>query len=141
MKRGQTLLSRHQAQIRTMVRFGIVGVLATACYVAASFLLLNAGMTPQIANLLAFIVSAVTSYLGHYFFTYRSADAHLHVGARFVAMTAGLMVLSSAIHQSALLMGIAPRGAAFAVALTYPPLSYACNHLWVYARSTSRGIN
>jgi hypothetical protein len=76
--------------------------------------------------------------LGHYFFTYRADDSHLRLGSRFAAVTAGLALLCVILHQAALLLGAGPRGAALFVTLAYPPLSFALNHFWAFARGAVR---
>lgn len=121
-----------------LLRFVAVGVGATLIYLGVSLALLSAGMVPQLANIVAFLASTTASYFGHYFFTYRSSDHHLHVSARFVTMTAGLSVLCSGLHQAVLLAGASPRAAALAVTLAYPPLSFLINNFWVYARGKGK---
>lgn len=120
-----------------MARFILVGIGATLAYLGASLLLLDRGIAPRVANLLAFAVGTATSYLGHYFFTYRSDGSHRKLGSRFVLVTLGLVALCAALHHFALLLGAAPRVAALFVTLAYPPLSFALNHFWAFGRGTA----
>ncbi len=117
-----------------IARFGAVGATATLLYLGVSLALLRAGLVPQAANLAAFAAGTAASYLGHYFFTYRSDRSHLHIGTRFVAITLGLTALSSGLHQAALLLGASPQFAAVCVAVLYPVLSFALNHFWTFRR-------
>ena len=121
-----------------ILRFGLVGVAATLAYLAASLLLLDQGLAARATNLAAFAVGTLMSYLGHYFFTYRADDSHLRLGSRFVTVTAGLALLCVILHHAALLLGAGPRGAALFVTLAYPPLSFALNHFWAFARGAVR---
>lgn len=125
-------------ELGAIVRFGLVGVMATLVYFATSLVLLDSGLAPRATNLAAFGVGTVASYLGHYFFTYRADDSHLRLGGRFAAVTAGLALLCAALHQLALWLGAGPHGAALFVTLAYPPLSFALNHFWAFARGAVR---
>ena len=121
-------------ELAAIVRFAMVGVASTLVYLGASLVLLGWGLAPQATNLIGFLLGTATSYLGHYFFTYRSGDSHLRLGARFFLVTAGLALLCSGLHQMALLLGAEPRLAALFVTVAYPPLSFALNHFWAFAR-------
>lgn len=127
-------------EIAAVARFAVVGVVSTLVYLGASPVLLNRGVGPQPTNLLAFLLGTVASYLGHYFFTYRSGDSHWRLGSRFFLVTSGLASLCAGLHQSALLLGAEPRGAALFVAFAYPPLSFGLNHFWAFARGASGGV-
>ena len=87
-------------ELAAIVRFAMVGVAATLVYLGASLVLLGWGMAPQPTNLIGFLLGTATSYLGHYFFTYRSGDSHLRLGARFFLVTAGLALLCSEIGRA-----------------------------------------
>jgi putative flippase GtrA len=122
------------SQVGTIARFAAVGIGATLTYLGSSFLLLAWGLLPQLTNLVAFAVSTTASYLGHYFFTYRSTQRHRQTGLRFAIMTGGLIALCSLLHQALLSTRLDPHLAALAVGLAYPPLSFVINNLWVYAQ-------
>jgi putative flippase GtrA len=124
-------------ELAAIARFGVVGIGATLVYLGVSLFLLDRGLAPHPTNLVAFVISIVASYLGHYFFTYRSDANHLRMGSRFVMVTAGLMALSAALHHTALLFGATPQVAALFVTVAYPPLSFALNHFWAFGRGTS----
>jgi putative flippase GtrA len=121
-------------QFATAVRFFAVGVTATLGYFGVSLLLLRAGMWPQLVNLIAFGASLLLSYAGHYFFTYRSREAHSRTGTRFAIITLVLLLLCSAVQQLALWSDVPPEGASLIVAVVYPPLSFLLNHFWAFAR-------
>ena len=125
-------------ELGAILRFGMVGVMATLVYFAVSLVLLDFGLVPRVTNLVAFAVGTVASYLGHYFFTYRADDSHFKLGGRFAAVTAGLALLCVALHQVALWLGAGPRGAVLFVTVAYPPLSFALNHFWAFARGAVR---
>lgn len=126
-------------EIAAVARFAVVGVVSTLVYLGASLVLLERGLAPQPTNLIGFLLGTITSYLGHYFFTYRSGDSHLRLGTRFFLVTAGLALLCSGLHQAALLVGADPRLAALFVTIAYPPLSFGLNHFWAFARGATGG--
>jgi putative flippase GtrA len=126
-------------ELAAVFRFGVVGVAATLVYLGSSLILLDRGISPHLTNLLAFVVATIASYLGHYFFTYRSGDSHLRMGTRFFVVTAGLMALGVALHHIALLVGAGPRAAALFVTVAYPPLSFGLNHFWAFGRGAPGG--
>jgi len=137
-----------KGELGSAMRFGLVGIAATLTYLGMSLLLLGWGMAPQLANLAAFLVSTAASYLGHYFFTYRvsggafgrdtgrAAGSHLRLSTRFIAVTILLTLFCSALHQLVLWAGASPRQAAFAVTISYPPLSFLFNHFWAFSRGS-----
>ena len=129
--------SLRPGELAAVVRFGVVGVASTLVYLGVSLVLLDKGVAPHWTNLLAFGFGTVASYLGHYFFTYRSGESHLRLGTRFFLVTAGLALLCAGLHQLALLVGASPREAALFVTLAYPPLSFGLNHFWAFARGAS----
>ncbi|MCA1661538.1 MAG: GtrA family protein [Novosphingobium sp.] len=125
-------------ELGAIFRFGLVGIAATLTYLAASLVLLEWNIAARAANLIALLCGTLASYLGHYFFTYRADERHLRLGGRFVAVTVGLTLLCVALHHAALGLGASPPGAALLVALAYPPLSFALNHFWAFARGAVR---
>ena len=127
-------------ELAAVLRFAVVGVASTLAYLGASLVLLDQGIAPRLTNLLAFVLGTVASYLGHYFFTYRSGDSHLRLGTRFFLVTAGLALLCGGLHHLALLFGATPRAAALFVTMAYPPLSFGLNHFWAFARGAPGGV-
>ena len=125
-------------ELVAIIRFVMVGVAATLVYLGISLILLGWGLAPQLTNLVGFVLGTATSYFGHYFFTYRSCDSHLRLGARFFLVTAGLAMLCAGLHELTLLSGASPRLAALFVTVAYPPLSFGLNHFWAFARGATR---
>jgi putative flippase GtrA len=117
-----------------IVRFGLVGIAATLINMAIATMLLSMGIMPQIANLLAFSLSLLASYAGHYYFTFRSQEPHRYTSPRFGLSTLGLVALSSGLHQALLWSGLKPGSAAVVVALAYAPASFLLNYFWAFAR-------
>jgi len=117
------------------LRFALVGVVATLCYLIASLLLLRLGWWPQIVNVISFAISLLVSYAGHYFFTYTSSESHQRAGSRFGLVTVLSLLLCSGVQQLALWCGYSAQIAAVLIAIIYPPLSLIGNHFWTFARN------
>lgn len=130
-------LNISRQEILKIVRFALVGVIATAIYIGISFMLLNCDWNPRLVNLIAFISSTLASYFGHYFFTYRAQDSHWRLGAKFILATAILTAICGIFHAVILAFGVSPAWAVIVVSMTYPPISFALNHFWAFARGTS----
>lgn len=68
-----------------VIRYGMVGVCAAAAHAAmamAAFHMMN--IDPTISNFMGFVTGAVISYLGSYYFTFKSAEGHKRILPRFV---------------------------------------------------------
>lgn len=123
-----------KGEIGAIFRFGLVGVVATLTYLGLSLLLLDWGLLPQLVNLIAFLASIATSYLGHYFFTYRASGSHARLSSRFVTVNIALSLLCSLLHQVVLWIGASAQLSALVVAVVYPLLSFLLNHFWAFSR-------
>lgn len=78
-----------------MIRFCLVGMLATATHFAtALFVLDELHFRPSLANASGFALALVVSFLGHSFFTFRAAVSPGSV-ARFVVVSLTTVVLGS----------------------------------------------
>jgi putative flippase GtrA len=55
---------------RQLLRFGIVGLLATFVHMVIGFLLIQSNWQPVMANLLAFTIAFLVSFIGHLGFTF-----------------------------------------------------------------------
>lgn len=74
------------SKVSSFIRFGFVGVLATAAHGAVLVLLINiAGIHPTLSNAAAFLGAVAISYLGHYHFSFRSLAAHAGAAPKFFA--------------------------------------------------------
>ena len=127
-------LRLHPGEAWQILRFGMVGAAASLTYLISSIGLLGLGFAPIAVNLAAFAISISLSYLGQYYFTYRAADAHRVLSARYGVSTAVLIAACTALHCGLLRLSLDPRLASLAVTVVYPVLSFLLNHGWVYGR-------
>lgn len=75
------------------MRFGLVGVAATAVYAIAAYFLVQAMLTGALwAAVIAQGLSMIVSYLGHQGFTFEGASSHARSIPRFLALVAATFV-------------------------------------------------
>ena len=86
------MIDRGIALLDKLVRFGLVGALATAIqYLVLIALVRGTGMWPPVASALGFVLSAGVNYLLNYHFTFRSHQQHAPAVAKFLTLaTVGL---------------------------------------------------
>ncbi len=83
-----------------LVRFGLVGVLATGVqYLVLIGLVRGVGMWPPAASAIGFIVSAIGNYLLNYYFTFRSQHRHGPAAAKFLVLATVGLVLNVMLMQ------------------------------------------
>lgn len=94
------------AQLRRLpqaLQFVLVGGCAAATHLAVVALLVQAGMAPLQANVLAFLVAFVVSYNGHALFTFVQAGARgWSVVARYFAVACASFVANELLYWVAL---------------------------------------
>ena len=117
------------------LRFGLVGIVATATHMAVSIALLKlAGFTPVLANLTAFCVAFFVSLVGQTLFTFR-ARLSLVVGVRFLLVALLSVTVSTLIvWMMTRISFVSPSIATLSGAFTTPVVSYVLNSLWTYRR-------
>ncbi|HBB85375.1 MAG TPA: GtrA family protein [Sulfitobacter sp.] len=62
---------------RQFLRFGMVGLFATIVHMMIGFLLIQANWQPVMANLLAFTIAFVVSFIGHLGFSFADQEVSL----------------------------------------------------------------
>jgi len=60
--------------LRQMLRFGLVGALATLVHIIIGFLLIQSGWQPLTANVAAFATAFLVSFCGHLGFSFADED-------------------------------------------------------------------
>lgn len=117
------------------VRFGLVGLAATATYAALGLALVSGLGLPALGgNALAFALSFAVSYLGQSLWTFRSRQGHAKSLPRFALVQALGLGLNSGIIWLAMRAGAGYPAAMLLAILICPALVYALCRLWVFAR-------
>lgn len=116
-----------------IIRFGIVGMAATAVHIAVAFLTLSILGAPGSA-VAGFLVANGVSYAGHRLWTFRGTQRAVVDGAwrHFLVSVVGLLVnLGTVVGLTA--VDVPDRWAVTAGALVVPPLTYLAGRAWVFA--------
>jgi len=122
-----------------IVRYGLAGVLATAIYFLAVFLLVErGGVAPVTAAVIATAIVIVTSYVINRAFVFDTNRAHQSAFTRFVlasllgiAANTGLMYVATRVFAWPYLVGAA------LTILVVPPMNFLVNQFWAF-RSTGQ---
>jgi putative flippase GtrA len=77
-----------------LLRFGLVGGVATAIQYVILIVLVHEGIWPAAASAIGFVVSAFGNYLLNYHFTFRSRESHAPAAMKFVMLAAGGLVIN-----------------------------------------------
>jgi putative flippase GtrA len=77
-----------------LLRFGIVGAVATGIQYLVLIMLVHESVWPAVASAIGFVVSAFGNYLLNYHFTFRSRERHAPAAMKFVTLAAGGLVIN-----------------------------------------------
>lgn len=119
-----------------MVRFSIVGIVATVVHVSVAIVAIDyAGVSPVIGSVIGFLAAFLVSYVGHFRFTfhvqgqYRDYVLRFGIGSlvSFVLSTVLVWVLTGPLRVDAKL-------ALVATGIIVPISNYLINRLWVFFR-------
>jgi len=115
-----------------IVRFGIVGLAATAVHAAVAITLVSlTEISPHIANVIAFAVAFSVSFAGHSRFTFRKEGSLW----RFI-VTALTGFLANVLALEAMLLSSVPAQVAVGLAtLAAPIVVFVLSKLWVFGES------
>lgn len=119
------------------MRFGVIGIIATALYGALATVLTEwdwAGIEATSASVVAYLVAAIFSYLSHKSITFLSTRSHRVEGPRFVALTlAGLAVAFLAPVMLTDILGLQPIFAILFTCVVVPMMNFVVMDRWVFA--------
>ena len=120
-------------EIGRILRFSIIGASVAAVYIVAFTILSRQGISPYIANLIAFALAATFQYVGQTLWTFRGSLGDGIQGVRFV-VTIGVGLLLSTVISSLLAPTFEwpPGLAATLVAVLLPFTNFVAFRFWVY---------
>jgi putative flippase GtrA len=76
-----------------LLRFGLVGGVATGIQYLILIVLVHEGVWPAVASAIGFVVSAFGNYLLNYHFTFRSRESHGPAATKFLMLASvGLVI-------------------------------------------------
>jgi putative flippase GtrA len=120
-----------------VVRFSVVGLAGTGIYYVTALIALDAGLSVEVAHVVAFAVSIVFSYVAQKMVTFRVHGNHRRSIWRFSVSTA--IIAGS---QFALVLGLRHLSIAapvlFAISSVYYPVASFCFHsLWTFKKKAN----
>jgi putative flippase GtrA len=125
-----------QLLLARMLRFGLVGVLATLTHATIAVATLRwFGLPPLLANGAGWCIAVAVSFCGHSFFTFRAAMS-LARALRFAAVALGSVAFSSGLVLAAQRWTpLRPELYLPLVALCVPVFNFICHSLWTFRRA------
>lgn len=124
------------AQAGRLLRFGVVGVAATATHVAVLTGLVElAGTDPRLANFVGFAMAVPVSYLGHYYWSFGSQHPHGETMLRFVIVAVSSLLGSQALMLLALdILGAGYGVGVVLMVVVMPLVNFAVQQAMVFRR-------
>lgn len=117
-----------------IARFGLVGIAATLVHAAILSLLIEWFALPvQLANISAFVVAFLVSYLGHHRWTFASDAGHKEAASKFlltaiIGFVANVMIMELVVVQ----LGYHYLIGFLCVVFSVPPATYVISRLWIF---------
>ncbi len=117
-----------------LVRFAIVGGLATGLFMVCQYLFIGVLHFPTLlGTAMSFAIGLPASYLGHHSLTFRRSGAHLRYGPRFLIVTAIMVMLSNGLTFFMIeIAGLNYLAASGAIGIIYPLGSFFLQRIWVF---------
>jgi putative flippase GtrA len=127
-----TTCDRWIAEVGRIYRFVIVGLFATAVHVSVAWtLIVYANMPPLAANLNGFGLAFALSFVGQYFWTFRSNRRLLSAMLRFALIASAGFSVNNLVLWLTLQANLFPDATAtVAAAGVIPVASYLGNRFW-----------
>ena len=124
---------------RQLLRFGMVGLLATFVHMMIGFLLIQSTWHPLLANLLAFTIAFVVSFIGHLGFSFADQEVSASSALWKFALVA---LIGFAFNEGLLIMLLSEGDLSDTVSLwistgSAAVLTFALSRLWAFR--TARG--
>lgn len=121
---------------RELFWFGIVGVTAMAVHLASvALVLVPLGLSPLVANVIAFLIAFQISHAGHRRFTFRDNDAPATQSRwRFFAVACASFVVNELMYAALLrFTTLDYRVALFIVLVLVAMLTFVSSRTWAFA--------
>lgn len=117
-----------------IMRFGMVGITATATHITTAMLLVEwAHLEPLKANFFAFSLAVLVSFGGHYHWTFKASTPYSSSFPRFSAIALlGMGFNQTIIFSVVNLLGLDYRFGLAAVIMVVPVISFMANKLWAF---------
>jgi len=120
------------------IRFGLVGILATAIHIATLWMLLSNTLLPVlVANTIAFINAFGFSFAGNYLWTFGAPGSPRRAMSRFFTISVSAFALNSVLLGAILKLGwFEPALAAIGSAVVIPVITFSASRFWGFNYSS-----
>ncbi len=124
-------------EIDKLIRFGIVGILATFVHVGVVVeLSTSTGLHPVIINTIAFFTAFTISVTGHIFYSFNITENKMKAGLKFLLASLSSIALSNVVL--ALCMKILPVPISQGIAIVViPAYTFVLSRFWAFKPSSS----
>lgn len=121
--------------LRNIVTFGVVGILATIAHVAVAIALIEIRfLQPFSANAIGFGAGFLVSYFGHHRFSFESGADHRQAMPRFLTIAGfGLFLNQAIVYVMVNLAELSYFFVLVVIIATVPPLTYLSSRRWAFA--------
>lgn len=116
-----------------LLRFGAVGIFATIVYYMIAIGCSAAGVAPLAANIIAYCIGVSSSFIGHFYFTFKKQGNHARYLVRFIIVSLLGYILSSIIIV--IIVDINNGAfwfAALVVVILIPPANWIFGRYWAF---------
>jgi putative flippase GtrA len=119
-----------------LVRFGLVGMVATGVHIGVVWILLSyTTLHTLIANAIAFLVAFGFSFSGHYVWTFRSSDTLFRAMRRFLVISGSAFLLNTFVLAAILHTGwVSPFISTLLAIFIIPIITFLASRFWGFAR-------
>ncbi len=119
-----------------VMRYGVVGVCAATAHALIAFAVFHLlAVHPTLSNFSGYISGAVISYLGSYYFTFKSEDGHGRSFPRFILVWLIGIAINVGLFQVLLIAYALPFGFNVFIAIAFTPIAqYLMLKFWAFKR-------
>lgn len=125
-------ISNLSREFFTIIRFGLVGIAATAVHLSIVLVLLTYTVVPPlIANTCAFLFAFIISFFGHYIWTFSNPGNPKQVIKRFFLISLSGFLINSALLATLLQLDIISTRLSSVISVVIIPIfTFAASKLW-----------
>lgn len=120
--------------LRSVLKFGLVGGMATLVHITVGILWIRFGLNPLVANFLAYLTALVVSFWGHHSFTFNNHNQPLAKTApRFLSTSVLGFLMNELILASVVGLNLmSPSSALTLATLLVAAFTYLLSKRWVF---------
>lgn len=121
-----------------MLKFGIVGMMATGLHLLVGLTMISSGWSPILSNAMAFLVAFSVSFIGHLGFSFSDHDADIVTAAWRFGLTA---LAGFAVNQALLVLllrhfALRPAAALCLSTASAAALTFLLSRYWAFRHRT-----